>query len=496
MTEGSPEKDQSAIGTLRSGMEIVERYKVDEESEVTIKFDRSRNSYVYEISARNFPATPGNTETLRDMFLSSLDSARNSGDSAELKIRKWVESYLQRRKIKCDTTALYKEIVASLFGYGKVDIPMKDENVEDISCGGFQRPVFVYHKKYGSMETNIFFENESELIDFVTRIAERSNSHISVSRPIVESTLPDGSRFQGTYGEEITKNGSTFSIRKFSRQVLTPIDLIRNETIDSEIASYLWQAVESGMSFFIIGGTASGKTTTLNSILHFVPGEKKIISIEDTRELNIPHSNWIPLYTRPGKGAKNQNTGKRVGDIDMFDLLAMSLRQRADYMIVGEVRGQEARAFFQAMSSGQPSMATFHASDVESFVRRLEGEPIGIPRAMISSLDIIIIQGISENMGKASRKIVEIHELDEYEGGEVAVRQVYSASSGKSLLNRNSPVYRKILSRGKFSADELEKEIDRKKNFIEDILKEGSVSSTDFLERISRFYILRGAYND
>ncbi|MEL9915053.1 MAG: type II/IV secretion system ATPase subunit [Thermoplasmatales archaeon] len=492
MTGDSREKDRSAISTSVDEVQFVERYKVDEESEVTIKFDRSRNLYMYEINAKKLPDILEDIEILRYMFLSSLDSERNSGDSAELKIKKWVESYIQGKKIKCDANALYKEIVASLFGYGKVDIPMRDENVEDISCGGFKTPVFVYHKKYGSMETNIFFENESELIDFVTRMAERSNSHISISRPIVESTLPDGSRFQGTYGEEITKNGSTFSIRKFSRQVLTPIDLIRNETMDAEIASYLWQAVESGMSLFIIGGTASGKTTTLNSILHFVPGEKKIISIEDTRELNIPHSNWYPLYTRTGRGPKNQNTGKRVGDIDMFDLLATSLRQRADYIVVGEVRGQEARTFFQAMSSGQPSMATFHANDVESFVRRLEGEPIGIPRAMISSLDIIIIQGISESIGKASRKIVEIHELDEYEGGEVAVRQVYSPSSGKSLLSRNSPVYRKILSRGKLSAEELEKEVDRKKNFIEDVIKKGSVSSGEFLERISRFYKLRG----
>ncbi|MEM0136338.1 MAG: hypothetical protein QXU18_14125, partial [Thermoplasmatales archaeon] len=157
MTGDSREKDRSAISTSGDEVQFVERYKVDEESEVTIKLDRSRNLYMYEINAKKLPDILEDIEILRYMFLSSLDSERNSGDSAELKIKKWVESYIQGKKIKCDANALYKEIVASLFGYGKVDIPMRDENVEDISCGGFKTPVFVYHKKYGSMETNIFF---------------------------------------------------------------------------------------------------------------------------------------------------------------------------------------------------------------------------------------------------------------------------------------------------------------------------------------------------
>ncbi|MEM4090284.1 MAG: type II/IV secretion system ATPase subunit [Thermoplasmatales archaeon] len=489
-----PEKESSISENKgKKGFDLIERYQIEGENEVVIWHDRERNSYFYEVkSATENHADRKTIESLRMKFISSLEESTLSDNERREKLRTWIQNnYDGKNQDSSIIRSLVEDLEASLLGYGRVDALMKDENVEDISCGGFLRPVFVYHKKYGSMETNISFEDEKEVMDFVTRMAERSGAHISVVRPIVECSLPDGSRFQGTYGEEITKNGSTFSIRKFLKEVLTPVDLLRNGTMSVDAAAYIWQAVESGLSFFIVGGTASGKTTTLNAILLFVPSEKKIISIEDTRELNIPHSNWIPLYTRQGKGGTNPNTGKRGGEIDMFDLLTMSLRQRADYIVVGEVRGQEAKTFFQAMSSGQSTMSTFHASDIASFIHRLEGPPIEIPRALISSLDIIIFQGTSEKGGKVSRKVIEILEMEEYEGGELVTRDVLTPETRTISYSKNSPVIRKILSRGKLSYDEIETEIEKKKSFMAEIMKRGNMSGADFSENLSKYYLLR-----
>ncbi|PNX46060.1 MAG: hypothetical protein BV457_08365, partial [Thermoplasmata archaeon M9B1D] len=308
---------------------------------------------------------------------------------------------------KISKDKIFYHIFRDFLGYGKIDIIMEDEGIEDISCDGQDVPVFIYHKKYNAITTNVQFENESELNSFVVRLAQISGKQISIYSPIVDGKLPDGSRLQTTLARTVTK-GSTFTIRKFKENPLTPIDLIDYKSLSPEMAAYFWMAIEKGASILFCGGTASGKTTALNALSLFIPGQHKIVSIEDTREVNLPHKNWIAGTTREGFSASDDKTGK---DIDMFDLIRAALRQRPKVVMVGEVRGKEAYSLFQAMATGHTSYATVHASDIHTLIQRLENPPISLPRALLTSLDVIVFQNAVDIKGKTVRRMTSVTEI-------------------------------------------------------------------------------------
>ena len=302
---------------------------------------------------------------------------------------------------------IFYHIFKEFLGYGKIDIIMQDEGIEDISCDGQHVPIFIYHKKYDAISTNIKFDTEQELDSFVVRLAQISGKQISIFSPIVDGKLPDGSRLQTTLAKTVTK-GSTFTIRKFKESPLTPIDLIRFKSLSLDMAAYFWMAIEKGASVLFCGGTASGKTTALNALSLFIPSQNKIVSIEDTREVNLPHKNWIAGTTREGFSASDEKTGK---DIDMFDLIRAALRQRPKVVIVGEVRGKEAYSLFQAMATGHTSYSTVHASDIHTLIQRLENPPISLPRALLTSLDIIVFQNAVDLSGKTVRRMTSVTEV-------------------------------------------------------------------------------------
>jgi flagellar protein FlaI len=226
---------------------------------------------------------------------------------------------------------------------------------------------------------------------------------ISVANPLLDASLPDGSRIQMTYSKYVTKQGSTYTIRKFKADPLTIVDLIINRTISPEIAAFLWFIVENKCSIFVCGGVASGKTTMLNCLSSFIAPDSKIVTIEDTPEIQLYHKNWIRAVTRPGTGSSEE--------INLFDLLKASMRQRPDYILVGEIRGEEAYTLFQAMSTGHLGLATLHAENVTSALRRLENEPMNIPRMMVSGLNMVIVMARREIDDKPIRKIIECAEV-------------------------------------------------------------------------------------
>lgn len=303
---------------------------------------------------------------------------------------------------------IFYHIFRDFLGYGHIDILMHDDGIEDISADGPTTPIFIHHRKYEAIETNIYFESEQELNSFLVRLCQVSGKQISIFSPIVDGKLPDGSRLQATLARTVTK-GSTFTIRKFKEIPLTPIDLIEYQSMSTEMAAYFWMAIEDGASVLFCGGTASGKTTALNALMLFIPASHKIISIEDTREVNIPHKNWIAGTTRKGFAASDESkTGK---DIDMFDLIRAALRQRPRVIIVGEVRGKEAYSLFQAMATGHTAYATVHASSIHTLIQRLENPPIELPRALLTSLDIIVFQNAVEIGGKMVRRMTSVTEI-------------------------------------------------------------------------------------
>jgi len=308
--------------------------------------------------------------------------------------------------IKLEAKSYYKilyYIMRNFINYDKITPLMIDKMLEDISCNGYNVPIFVFHRNYANLETNIKFDKD-ELDAFVVKLAQQCGKHISIAEPMVDATMPDGSRIQMTLGREVTDHGSTFTIRKFREEPVTPIDLIIWKTFSTEQMAYLWLCIENKKSLIFAGGTASGKTTSMNAISLFIPRKAKIVTIEDTRELMLPHENWIPSVTRDAfHGDK--------GAIDMYDLLRAALRQRPEYILVGEVRGREALTLFQAMATGHTTYSTLHADSVNGAIHRLENPPIGVPRPMLEALDIVSIQSQTYVNDKRVRRNVEIAEI-------------------------------------------------------------------------------------
>jgi flagellar protein FlaI len=268
----------------------------------------------------------------------------------------------------------------------------------------------LYHRKYESLKSNVQFGRHESLDGFVIRLAQRSGKHISIAEPLLDATLPDGSRLNATLSHEVTSGGSTFTVRKFRTTPFTPPDLVRFGTMSVDLLAYWWLAVQHGASAIYSGGTASGKTTSLNAILLFIPPAMKIVSIEDTREINLPHPNWIAGVTRSGFGGRDSH-GRQAGEIDMFTLLKAALRQRPEYILVGEVRGQEAFNLFQAMATGHTAYGTMHADSVEAVIHRLESDPINVPRSLLESLDIVSVQIQTRIKGKRVRRTKELVEI-------------------------------------------------------------------------------------
>jgi flagellar protein FlaI len=305
--------------------------------------------------------------------------------------------------------ALKYVLVRDKVGFGLLAPLLQDPNIEDISCSGVG-PIFVEHKVFKSIESAITFGAEEELDDFVIWLGEWIKRPVTVRNPIVDAVLPDGSRINIVYGTDVSKRGSNFTIRKFAGIPTSVTELIDYGTLDYMMAAYLSFVLEEGLNLFVAGATASGKTTTMNAITAFIPSDKKIVSIEDTPELQVPHKNWIRETTR---GSSKENTGSEVG---MFDLLKAALRQRPDRIIVGEIRGEEGAIAFQAMQTGHGVMSTFHAASVEKLIQRLTGDPINIPKAYVDNLEVVLIQQAVRVPGRGMvRRVTSINEIVGYD---------------------------------------------------------------------------------
>ncbi len=297
-------------------------------------------------------------------------------------------------------------IARDFIGMNEIEPMLRDPFIEDIGCDGTSVPVYVVHQRYGSLRSNVVFNDEKVLKEYVTKLAERSDRYISYAEPLLDGTLPDGTRVHASLAGDVTTRGPTFSIRKFRETPFTPVDIVRFNTASSEMLAYLWFLVESGVNILITGGVATGKTSFLNTLSLFIPSEAKVVSIEDTRELSLPHENWIPGVARVGF------TGTGIGEVTMFDLLKESFRQNPDYLIVGEIRGKEAYVMFQSMASGHPSMSTMHAGSVDDVVKRLQTEPMSISPGLLDALDIIIVMIHAREKGKSARRVKEVIEIE------------------------------------------------------------------------------------
>ncbi|MEM7814278.1 MAG: type II/IV secretion system ATPase subunit [Candidatus Aenigmatarchaeota archaeon] len=302
-------------------------------------------------------------------------------------------------------------IYRNFVGLNEIEPFMQDPNIEDISCDGVKIPFYVVHRKYGSLKTNVVFEDMEELRELVVKLAERCGRYVSYAEPILDGTLPDGSRVAATLAPDVATRGPVITIRKFGERPFSPIEQMEMKTASSSLLAYFWYLMEHGISMLIIGGVATGKTSFLNTLCMFIPPEAKIISIEDTRELRIPNEHWVPTLARPGFGIP-MPSGEKYGGVSLFDLLKESFRQNPDYVIVGETRGEEAYVMFQGISSGHPSLSTMHAGSVETLIKRLTTPPIELSPTLIEGLDVVVVMIHAREKGKSARRVKEVVEIE------------------------------------------------------------------------------------
>jgi flagellar protein FlaI len=431
---------------------------------------------------------------IKDILVEEIDvNLKEIGtrDKAEEYLKAKIHEIIKDYRLKIDEEAVDKlmyYIIRDFLGYGKIDPLMKDPLIEDISADGVQIPIYVWHRDYESLPTNILFKNSEELNSFIVRLAYMARKNISLAMPILDASLPDGSRIQMTYGNEVTRRGSTFTIRRFRVDPLTISDLISLGTISSEMAAYFWYAIENRASVLVAGGVASGKTTILNCFSMFIKPGLKLVSVEDTAELNLPHENWIPSVARTGFG----DAGNRAGAITLFDLLKAAVRQRPDYLIVGEVRGEEAYTLFQAMATGHLGMGTIHGESASSVIHRLGSEPMNIPKPLLTMIDAIAVQLRTEVNGKPTRRtraVTEIVGLDP-KTRELLTNEVYrwDARHDTFEYSGHSHILEEKMKRKGLNEEEVREELNKRKTVLDWMVKQGIRKYTDVVSVIRDYY--------
>jgi len=383
---------------------------------------------------------------------------------------------------------IYYYVIRDLAGYGKLDVLMNDPNIEDISCNGLNRPVYIWHRKYESLPTNIVFYDETEYDNFIIKLAHMGGKHISSAHPMLDAMLPGRHRLAATFRREISTFGSSFCIRKFREDPFSIVDLIKMGTIDAILAAYFWILLENKMSIMIIGGTGAGKTSMLNALISLIKPNDKIVTVEEIAELNTFHENWVQLTSRQDfKFGTADETS-----ISLFDLVKLSLRYRPDYIIVGEVRGEEAYVLFQAVATGHGGICTLHADSIDHAVKRLTSEPMNVAETYVPLMNVCIYVSRVElpkkrmglSFGRRARNVWEIIDYEKYE-----TISEWSPAKDKfhTCLERSHLLEEIALKKG-MTKKEVLAEIKRREKFLRQLIRSGRRSQKEVTDAITQYY--------
>jgi archaeal flagellar protein FlaI len=377
-----------------------------------------------------------------------------------------------------------------LVGFGVLDGMMRDPNIEDLSIDALAKPLFVYHKGYESLETNITISDEEQMDNLITRLSHMAGKHVSTAFPIVQGTLPGRHRLVATFRREVSPQGSSATIRKFREDPLTIIDMLNLNLMDFKIAAYTWYLMQNRATAIVVGATGAGKTTLLNALVTLTRLNTKLVTIEEVQEINVPHLNWTSLVSRESYAA----TEERSGEVGLFDLVKAAMRMRPDILCVGEVRGEEAYVLFQAISTGHGGLCTLHADDSSSALQRLVSEPMNVPKAFLPFLDLVfVVRRIAVPApGGGFRAVRRVVALDEVVGAEEVSRSfrwdprtdTFKASYDKS------PKLERIARDNGISMEDIMKEIDRRALILRWIQQKG-IRNFKELSPILELYVSR-----
>lgn len=459
--------------------------KWDEEAGELIYSLEEPHLEVYEKKVLNL-LEDGIKELLNISYLAS-----SAGETVIQYLEKNVKALISELRIKISRESYMKimyYIYRDFVGLAQVEPLMNDYYIEDIECNGSGHPIYVVHRKYRNIRTNVIFEKTPELANFVEKLAQRAGQYISYANPLLDGALPDGSRVNATYTEDISSRGPTFTIRKFTKTPWSPIHLVGLGTVSPEILAYLWLVIEHEQNVMVIGGTGSGKTTMLNGLTFFIPPQARIVSIEDTRELNLEHSNWLPSVARGGVGLSNL-VGQKYGEVTLFNLLKESFRQNPDYVIVGEIRGEEAYVLFQGMASGHPSFGTMHADSVDTMIKRLKTPPINLSSSLVETMDVVLVMSNVKLKGKSVRRLREVDEvLTVKEDATFSVNKpfVWDPTNDKYDSVAGSMVFQKITKHSGVPAARLQEEFGKRSRLLRGL----------YSKRVSGFHDVQQVIND
>ena len=382
---------------------------------------------------------------------------------------------------------LSRKLLRDIIGYGEIDSLIQDDELEEIMIIGIGKPVFVYHRKYGMMKTNIQYDNERDIMELIDSIARQINRRIDKESPILDGRLIDGSRINATI-PPVSADGPSLTIRKFKRDPLTIIDLINSKTISCELAAFLWLCIDGlgvkSANAIISGGTSSGKTTTLNALSAFINPKERIITIEDTLELQIPHEHVIRMETRP-PNVENK------GELTMNDLVKNSLRQRPDRIIVGEVRAREAITLFTALNTGHSGFGTLHSNDARETITRLTNPPMSVPKIMVQAIDFIIMQNrIYSPSGVSYRRISEVAEIVGIEEGTVQLNKIFQWNPERDTIDNvsiTSKTLTQIANLSGNSLNDLYREIENREMLLNYMVQE-NIRSVNEVNNVLELY--------
>ena len=432
-------------------------------------------------------------ENLVDLAISSGENFQVDEDKLLNDIKNFLFVRLREENQNNNITNEYLDTLSTKFlrdiiGYGQIDPLINDDELEEIMIIGINKPVFVYHRKYGMMKTNIEFKDSNEIIELIDSIARQINRRIDHESPILDGRLRDGSRINATI-PPISADGPSLTIRKFKKDPLTVIDLIKSKTMSVELAAFFWLCFDGlgvkSANAIISGGTSSGKTTTLNALSAFINPKERIITIEDTLELQIPHEHIIRMETKP---ANVENKG----EFNMNDLVKNSLRQRPDRIIVGEVRAEEAITLFTALNTGHSGFGTLHSNDARETITRLTNAPMSVPKIMIQAIDFIIMQNrIYSPSGVSYRRISEVAEVVGIEEGVVQLNKIFKWNPETDTIE-NISVSSKTLSQiatlsGK-SLNNINQEIEKRKLVLQHMVNQDIRSVGDVKNILELYY--------
>lgn len=460
-----------------------------------IRWDEDRGELVYRVVE---PDIQGNTERILERIKQILERSFdvNFTELAQEEAREYLYDKIDMVVDKYNISLSQKQreviryyVYRDFAGLGKLEPLMNDREVEDISCDGSGIPVYVYHRnpRFGSIRTNLVWEEPGELDSFVMKLAQRTGKSISVSEPLLDGALPDGSRVQATLATDIARKGSNFTIRRFTEDPLTPVHMMDYETENAQMLSYLWTLVEHGKSVLVAGTTGSGKTSQLNALSLFIRPDKKIVSIEDTPELRLPHDHWVPEVARSGFGTSAEESGQ----VSMDDLLKESLRQRPEYIIVGEVRGEEAYILFQQMATGHTGLSTIHADSLEMLMDRLTTQPMSLSPSLIETLDAIMLISRIRRGDTYVRRIKGIYEVEGYnKRGGIDANKVFEWDPRDDTYNtvNDSLLLKDIVEQTGMDEEELKEELVNRQHVLNWMQQEQHKHYRKVGDIISRYY--------